>query len=385
MPRLRSKGPRRLTTRATLTSPTLIDPGELVLRGSPPDGIPPIDAPKFAPASEIDWLDDEEPVLSLTVGDEDPRLPTTGDDLARDRQRHRRRRPGGGDLLPAVHSGVALSAPGRGPAARLRHLWSALRRQPGHVRPADRVALAPAHRAGLGRRADRYPAESRPDGHRRVGAVRESHPDALVLTRDTGFARDYGRNPYTGYDDPNGELLVDPPGRRRPRLPVKERVVGITVGEESVAIRRSRVADERVVADSGRPRPRRVASAGPGLGPRHRPGFRRPGEIGSIGVFRPMLDGRQLTLPCAAGVWSMNRPVQRGSWARLPPGISRAAVSRPWCTSTRFGSPGSASVPTPGSWVSSHDFPAIDRATPVCNVGRSSPSDMARQAGRVRS
>ncbi len=38
-----------------------------------------------------------------------------------------------------------------------------------------------------------------------------AHPDALVLTRDTGHERDYGRNPYPGYDDPDGDLLVEPP------------------------------------------------------------------------------------------------------------------------------------------------------------------------------
>jgi len=28
-----------------------------------------------------------------------------------------------------------------------------------------------------------------------------AYPDGLVLSRETGFDRDYGRNPYTGYDD----------------------------------------------------------------------------------------------------------------------------------------------------------------------------------------
>src|SRR5207245_10426423 len=28
-----------------------------------------------------------------------------------------------------------------------------------------------------------------------------AHPRGLVLTRNTGFSRPYGQNPYTGYDD----------------------------------------------------------------------------------------------------------------------------------------------------------------------------------------
>jgi len=48
----------------------LIDPRDLVSGSPPPDGIPPIDDPQFAPVSEIVWLAGNEPVLSLTVGEE---------------------------------------------------------------------------------------------------------------------------------------------------------------------------------------------------------------------------------------------------------------------------------------------------------------------------
>ena len=46
---------------------------------------------------------------------------------------------------------------------------------------------------------------------------------------DTGFHRDYGRNPYRGYDDIDSTpfLLSGPPD---PRLPPMERVVAITLG-----------------------------------------------------------------------------------------------------------------------------------------------------------
>jgi len=48
----------------------LIDLYHLLSGGPPPDGIPAIDDPKFQAASEVDWLDDSEPLLSLTVGGE---------------------------------------------------------------------------------------------------------------------------------------------------------------------------------------------------------------------------------------------------------------------------------------------------------------------------
>ena len=36
-----------------------------------------------------------------------------------------------------------------------------------------------------------------------LGEIRNTYPDALVLSEDTGHARDYGRNPYAGYDTDN--------------------------------------------------------------------------------------------------------------------------------------------------------------------------------------
>jgi hypothetical protein len=124
---------------------------------------------------------------------------------------------------------------------------------------------------------------------------RASNPDALVLTRETGFRRDYGRNPYTGYDDPDGDLLVDPLGGTDGRLPVKERVVGITVGSDSVAIRRALVAGAGVVP---------LMVGGHDVVVLHQPGqssaldtgrIADGQEIGSIGVFRPTIRGRSLT------------------------------------------------------------------------------------------
>lgn len=59
------------TTPTTRASPTpLLDVDQLLAGGPPPDGIPAIDVPRFQPVSEVDWLEDSEPVLSLTVGQE---------------------------------------------------------------------------------------------------------------------------------------------------------------------------------------------------------------------------------------------------------------------------------------------------------------------------
>jgi len=124
---------------------------------------------------------------------------------------------------------------------------------------------------------------------------RTAHPDALVLTRDTGYSRDYGRNPYAGYDDPDGGLLVEPPEGRDPRLPVKERVIGVRIGDDALAIPRDTVADQAV---------RAFTVAGQDLVVWHRPGqssalddpdIADGRDIGTVGVFDPGIDGETQT------------------------------------------------------------------------------------------
>ena len=57
----------------------------------------------------------------------------------------------------------------------------------------------------------------------------ETYPDGVVMSRDTGFSRDYGRNPYVGYDDADQQpFLFD--GVTDGRLSPKGRVV--TLGEQ---------------------------------------------------------------------------------------------------------------------------------------------------------
>ena len=51
------------------------------------------------------------------------------------------------------------------------------------------------------------------------------HPDTLVLSRDTGFDRDYERDPYSGYEDSEGVWF--PVKRKDPRYHPKERVLGL--------------------------------------------------------------------------------------------------------------------------------------------------------------
>ncbi len=47
----------------------LVDPARVISGGPPPDGIPPIDEPRFVRAEDVDWLTPDEPVLAPAIGE----------------------------------------------------------------------------------------------------------------------------------------------------------------------------------------------------------------------------------------------------------------------------------------------------------------------------
>jgi Protein of unknown function (DUF3179) len=71
------------------------------------------------------------------------------------------------------------------------------------------------------------------------------HPDGKVLSQDTGFGREYGRNPYAGYDDVDTGPFFPAAGADDERLLPKERVVFIELGDEAVAVPFSALAEEK--------------------------------------------------------------------------------------------------------------------------------------------
>jgi hypothetical protein len=62
---------------------------------------------------------------------------------------------------------------------------------------------------------------------------RARHPDTLVLSRDTGYRRDYSRMPYDGYEE-SGRIYF-PVANRDQRYHPKEKVIGLTLQGEAKA------------------------------------------------------------------------------------------------------------------------------------------------------
>ena len=121
-----------------------------------------------------------------------------------------------------------------------------------------------------------------------------AYPDGEVLSRDTGFSRDYGINPYLGYDEAdNPPFLYN--GPTDGRLPPKERVVAVSIGTEDVAYPFTTLEVERAVND---------VVGGEAIAVFFKPGTRsaldgaiiaQSRDVGATGAFSAVLDGERLT------------------------------------------------------------------------------------------
>ncbi|MGH9185180.1 MAG: DUF3179 domain-containing protein, partial [Acidimicrobiales bacterium] len=140
-----------------------------------------------------------------------------------------------------------------------------------------------------GERLDTYPASIVS-----WASWRDAHPDGLVLSRDTGFQRDYGRNPYPGYDDVERQPFLFR-GEVDGRLAAMERVVAVGRDSDPVAIRLDELAEAGVLE---------VTVGGDAVTVWHLPGTSSAlddidtangRDVGATGAFRPEADGQRLT------------------------------------------------------------------------------------------
>ena len=121
---------------------------------------------------------------------------------------------------------------------------------------------------------------------------KSTFPQGKVLSQDTGFSRPYGRNPYLFYDTSSPFLFYGP---QDGRLPAIERVVGIEMGTESLAVPYSVLSNEPIIhlTLGGQPM---VIFFKPGTASTLDSSDIAEGrDVGAVGVFDPKIDGQQLT------------------------------------------------------------------------------------------
>ena len=121
-----------------------------------------------------------------------------------------------------------------------------------------------------------------------------ANPKGKVLSRDTGFNRAYGHNPYAGYDrvdNPPGLFKGDTDGRLLP----KERVAAVTIGDVDVAFPFQILEKEGVVNYSVNGHDLVVFFEPGTASSLDSSSIRSSRDVGATGVFAPNLKGQKLT------------------------------------------------------------------------------------------
>ena len=79
---------------------------------------------------------------------------------------------------------------------------------------------------------------------------KNSYPEGDVLSKETGFQRAYGQNPYTGYDNINSSPFLYRGPATPDKLPAVARVLTVDLGEEAAAYPYTTLEEVRVANDT---------------------------------------------------------------------------------------------------------------------------------------
>ena len=273
---------------------------EITSGGPPKDGIPAVDRPAFVSVAEAgEWLGDREPVVVVEHGGEAKAYPLqiliwheiVNDEIAG--------LPVSVTFCPLCNTALAFDRRFDGQVLDFGTT--------GMLRHSDLVMYD--------RQSETWWQQATGEGivgtyaGRRLTLVsaplvswkqfQKEYPEGLVLSRETGFSRDYGRNPYQRYDtrkSPFGRFFS---GGEDGRLPAMERVVALAEADSSVAYSMSALKDRPVVNDTFSGRPIVVLWA-PGTSSALDASAIADGrDVGSTGVFGRELGGRVLTFESA--------------------------------------------------------------------------------------
>jgi len=120
------------------------------------------------------------------------------------------------------------------------------------------------------------------------------HPEGTVLSRETGFRRSYGRNPYPGYDraDESPFLFF---GTSDGRIAPKERVATVGTGTEAIAFAYPELSDVGVATETVDGEPIVVFWAPGTRSALGDSSINDSEDVGTTGVYSPIVEGRELS------------------------------------------------------------------------------------------
>lgn len=227
-----------------------IDFGEILSGGPPKDGIPSIDNPEFISVREVDgWINPNEPVILVDLNNEAKAYPLqilVWHEIVNDNV-------GGIPVIvtfcPLCNTAIAFSrtVDGKiydfGTTGRLRFSNLIM-----YDRQTETWWQQAEGKAIIGTLTGTQ-LEFLPSAIISWDDFKKNYPDGLVLSKQTGFIRSYGRNPYVGYDDVNNPPFLYQGPETPGRLPPVARVLAIEIGTETVAYPYELLSQEFAVND----------------------------------------------------------------------------------------------------------------------------------------
>lgn len=123
----------------------------------------------------------------------------------------------------------------------------------------------------------------------------DSYPDGRVLSTETGHFREYGTNPYTGYDNLENQQPRLFEGKVDPRLPAMERVISIEINDQYKIYPFSEIREKQVINDRFEGIPLVLFYTSKAVSVLDQKEIAQSRKIGSVTVFYPESEGRLLT------------------------------------------------------------------------------------------
>lgn len=279
----------------TNTDKRTIDLNELRSGGPGKDGIPAIHKPKFVSARKnVRWLKPAEPVIALTVNGQARAYPLQvliWHEMVNDRI---------GDVpvlvtfCPLCYTAIVFerTIDGKeytfGVSGMLRHSNMVM-----YDRKTESLWQQATGEAIVGDMVDRK-LNTLPAQIISYEQFRRAYPEGLVLSRNTGFKRDYGRNPYVGYDDINNRPFGYQ-GEYDGRVAPMEKLITVTIKKTHKAYPYSITSKQRVINDQIADVPITVFHTEGALSALDAARMANSRPSGSTGVFDRRLDGKTLS------------------------------------------------------------------------------------------
>ncbi len=228
-------------------SNTSIDVSEILSGGPPKDGIPSIDSPEFVTVTDAaDWLPANEPVISLEVGGEAKAYPLqilTWHEIVNDVIGEL---PVSVTFCPLCNASIVFD---RNIDGKVLDFGTT-----GRLRRSDMVMYDRQTESwwqqftgvGIIGKMNGVTLAQIPSTIVSFETFRKQYPQGKVLSRETGYQRQYGSNPYPGYDDIKSSPFLFR-GPTDDRLPPMERVLSLRSGDKTLLFGLSTLAKQTVL------------------------------------------------------------------------------------------------------------------------------------------